>query len=453
MRPIATHAGLGRLIAALAFLCAFILLPRPGITDDGDGKLLKIVALSRHGVRAPTQSDKTLELWSRKPWPRWPVARGLLTPRGYELARAMWSDMRAMFTDAGLWPEGACPPAGAVFVRSDVDERDQATSSAILEGLGGGCGLGYAVSRDKIDPLFHPVKAGLYRFDPIPAAMDVLNQTMGGLEKLQEELSGPMNLLSAISGPPAPNLCTHFNLPPACALADIPNAVSVSPEGSSVRLVGALDIASSIAEIFLLEYGNWPDTPAGWGQVDSRTLSQIMPLHSRIFDVVNRAPTVAWARGSSLLIEMTQALTGSHYDARANDARLVVFVGHDTNIANLGRLLGISWQVNGYPRNGIPPASALMLELWERNGKKEVRCRFFAQPPQALHAPFYPDARQAGPAHAPIAGIVSAPPVVGQARFDLAGFEAMVERATAGAPLAPQQRTETVPASVRAVPR
>ena len=61
----------------------------------GDAKLLKMVVLSRHGVRSPTQSSETLESWSRKDWPEWPVKRGELTPRGAKLVTAMWEQEAA----------------------------------------------------------------------------------------------------------------------------------------------------------------------------------------------------------------------------------------------------------------------------------------------------------------------------------------------------------------------
>ena len=60
-------------------LCALLAAAAPegGAADQGggDAKLLKMVVLSRHGVRSPTQSSETLESWSRKDWPEWP-ARG-----------------------------------------------------------------------------------------------------------------------------------------------------------------------------------------------------------------------------------------------------------------------------------------------------------------------------------------------------------------------------------------
>ena len=452
--------------------CAFFFSsPAAGAVADGDARLLKIVALSRHGVRSPTQDVKTLSAWSARLWPHWPVERGHLTPRGARLVTAMWADLRGVLLNHGLLPDALCPPPGAVFVRADTDQRTRATARALLDGLGPDCAQGYAVAEARPDPLFHPVKAGLYAFDPAATATDVLNTTGGGLEQLQEDFAGPLALIDQLSAPPSPELCSRFGLSPQCRLSDLPNAVSVSPEGRSVGLAGGLGIASSLAEIFLLEYGQWPGSDAGWGQVDGKTLSQVLPVHSRVFDVVNRTPLVAWARGSSLLTEMAAALTGMHYDQRLNAASLVVFVGHDTNIANVGGLLGVNWQAEGYPPNDIPPAGVLFLELWGRGDKREVRVRFYAQPLEALHAPFdgeyptlaaapqlrrdvvspaqSPDVRSAvqnGPEasadprrHAPVAARVSAPPVVGEARFELSDFTQLVRDKTAGAPLAPQQ--------------
>lgn len=420
------------IMRAIIILLACLLLPLPAFADDS-GKLLKIVALSRHGVRSPTQDAKVLSIWSQKAWPVWPVARGELTERGARLVEAMWSDLRGHFQSHKLLPEGQCPAAGTIFVRSDVDERDKATSAAILAGVAPGCSLGYALSGKKIDPLFHPVKAGLYRYDPISAATNVLTMAPGGLGKLQEDFSGPLALLDKVLGPPAPALCARFALTPNCQVADLPNAVSISSTGEEIRLVGALGIASSVAEIFLLEYAQWPGAPAGWGLVNGARLAQLLPVHARIFDVVNRAPIVSWANGSGLLKEMSLALLGRHPDKRANEAKLAVFVGHDTNIANVGALLGVTWQASGYPLNGIPPAGVLFLELWERQGQKHILARFYAQPPKALHMDFAPG--EGARAHAPVAAVVSAPPVVGQARFGLSEFEALVARNTAGAPL------------------
>ena len=88
--------------------CAvFMAFPVGSAAADDDARLLKIVALSRHGVRSPTQELKTLSLWSERLWPHWPVERGHLTPRGARLVSAMWADMRGVLLNYGLLPDAA----------------------------------------------------------------------------------------------------------------------------------------------------------------------------------------------------------------------------------------------------------------------------------------------------------------------------------------------------------
>ena len=53
-------------------------------------ELEKVVVVSRHGVRSPTQSVETLASWSPRQWPEWGVEKGYLTPRGYGFVKGTW---------------------------------------------------------------------------------------------------------------------------------------------------------------------------------------------------------------------------------------------------------------------------------------------------------------------------------------------------------------------------
>ena len=438
----------------ICLVCALLChLPMPGIAaqqGDEQPRLVKAVALSRHGVRSPTQASATLSQWSTRNWPQWPVPRGFLTPRGARLVTAMWEDMRGRMLNLGLLPDSACPPPGKVFVRADVDQRTRATAKALLDGLCPGGGQTYAVSSQTPDPLFHPVQAGFQHFDPASVAASIIATAGGDLDRLHEDNVGALTHIQHLSAPVAPEMCSRYNLPPTCGLTDLPNSVSVGADGKGAGLSGALATASSMAEIFLLEYAQWPESPAGWGQVDARVLREVLPVHTSVFNTVNRSPVVALFKGASLLSEMAAALDGTHRDQRCNAASLVVFVGHDTNIANVGGLLGVHWQLPGYPGDATPPGSVLMLELWDLDGKKEVRVRFFAQSLEALHEPFVEQTQPAGgmviprltdPArtHKATAALVTAPPVVGEARFSLENFSLRVDKALRNASLVPQE--------------
>ena len=124
-------------------LCALLAATAPegGAAEQGggDAKLLKMVVLSRHGVRSPTQSSETLESWSRKDWPEWPVKRGELTPRGAKLVTAMWEQEAAFLREAGLLPSKGCPEAGTIAVPIGISvrgSRERPCSRGWLRGAG-----------------------------------------------------------------------------------------------------------------------------------------------------------------------------------------------------------------------------------------------------------------------------------------------------------------------------
>jgi 4-phytase/acid phosphatase len=61
--------------------------------------------------------------------------------------------------------------------------------------------------------------------------------------------------------------------------------------------------------------------------------------------------------------------------------RLGVLVGHDTNIANVSRLLNVGWRIPGFQANEVVPGGALAFELLRapRTGQRYVRIAYYAQ--------------------------------------------------------------------------
>ena len=336
-------------------LCALLAATAPegGAAEQGggDAKLLKMVVLSRHGVRSPTQSSETLGSWSRKDWPEWPVKRGELTPRGAKLVTAMWEQEAAFLREAGLLPSKGCPEAGTIAVRADRDQRTRVTGEAVLEGLAPGCGFKPIVNEtDHPDPLFHPLEAGYCALDPAVVRKEI---PVGAIEGLEQSLSGPIGELAAILGPASPEFCRKHQLPEGCTVADVPTRLTLAKDNRTVHLDGKLGTASSAAEAC------------------SKKVT----------------PSVAAGRGSELLLDMANALTGRYADPAVNKAKVVVFVGHDTNIANIGGMFGLHWQLPGYAPDEIPPASALVLTLWLQNDVYQLRARMIGQSLDTLHDP------------------------------------------------------------------
>ena len=152
-----------RLFFSAALAAVLLCVPSPSPAADAppaDARLVKVVALSRHGVRPPTQSAETLASWSSRQWPDWGIPPGHLSERGAALIRAEWEGMRNALAFNGLLPASGCPEEGSIFIYADNEERTLATARAMLEGLAPGCGMEVSSAPEGRDPVFHPVKSG-----------------------------------------------------------------------------------------------------------------------------------------------------------------------------------------------------------------------------------------------------------------------------------------------------
>jgi 4-phytase/acid phosphatase len=59
----------------------------------------------------------------------------------------------------------------------------------------------------------------------------------------------------------------------------------------------------------------------------------------------------------------------------------LILSGHDTNLANLSGMLGLSWGVPGYPPSDTPPGGALIFSLWQQPDTAQyfVRAQYIVQ--------------------------------------------------------------------------
>lgn len=423
--------------AAVAVLATFVLCsPLPGSVPAQAGendapKLLKVVALSRHGVRSPTQSPETLKAWSDRRWPEWNTVPGHLTERGADLIRAEWQGLRQSLAFDGLLPASECPAPQSVFVYADNEERTLATARAMLEGLSPGCGFKVFSRPEGTDPLFHPVRSG---FVNAPVISEPERKKLTAeLSALQDSLGADIARLSSILGPASPALCAPGQI--SCTLSSMPSALEFPHKDSrrNVSLHGGLSLASTTAEILLLESLEWPEraqlVPAAipaprvqypgtpveqkarqiimaprsdkpdtrplpfaprWKPallqpkdneilVNPATARQLLHVHTNVQSAVQRFAPVAESDGMPLLLFMTEALAGTSPVADANKAALVFLAGHDTNIVNLAGLLDLHWNNDPFPADSTPPGSMLVFRLWETEQGNVVQASFLCQ--------------------------------------------------------------------------
>lgn len=364
------------LFSLLAILTVFPTVKAGEAEKQGD-KLLKIVVLSRHGVRSPTQHKAMLDQWTNKTWPRWPVKRGYLTKRGSELVTAQWKAYRPVLAGQGLLPPNSCPSKSDYSLIADKDQRTLETAIAIFEGLAPGCAI-KPQSNEEYNTLFHPSGSDL----PELKTDKVLAELKQRIDQLNDDPAAvaALNRIQEITNCCGPVLCKKAVPEKSCTLTELPTQTSFNPDKNKLETDGKWPIASSIAEIMLMEYAQWPDRNAGWGLVDESVLQEIVPLHDKVLAAVNRTPAVAKSRGLQLLKSIDDALVSK------NTPPLVFFVGHEANIVSVGGLLGLNWTVPEQGNNPTPPGGFLTFELWQTaDGNREVRINYHAPTFASLH--------------------------------------------------------------------
>ena len=341
-------------------------------------RLVRSVVLARHGIRSPRQSDATLKQWSTRKWPVWPGNPGELTERGKALIRAQWSAMRPFFVENGLIPDEGFPVAGEYALIADEDQRTRQTAIALFDGLAPGCHV-KPVYGSRYDLLFHPDSA-IYR------AMDrqkALAEVQALLDPLttNPEIGRAIDLLQDLTGCCRPAVCGEPDGTGACPLQGLPNRMRIDPHVPKLDMTGKWHIASTLAEIMLLEFAQWPERKAGWGRVDEPVLRQLVPVHHAVFNATHRALSLAKGGGSHMLKYIRDTLLSETSPA------LSLLVGHDTNIAYVGGLLDIHWSDPVPGTDPVIPGSFLMFGLWlKANGKKEIRIHFYAPSLKSLRS-------------------------------------------------------------------
>jgi len=112
----------------------------------------------------------------------------------------------------------------------------------------------------------------------------------------------------------------------------------------------------------------------------------VMQLNIVEWDYAFRTPMIARMYASNLLDHirrtMEQSVTGKPVPGAIGKPgdRLVILVGHDTNIVTAAGALGIDWIEDGR-MDDTPPGGALLFELWRSHadGKPFVRLEYTAQ--------------------------------------------------------------------------
>ncbi len=327
----------------------------------------RVVMLMRHGVRPPTKSPPMPAGTAAEAWPEWPVKPGYLTPHGADALRLLAAADRAAFIADGVLPRTGC---GTMRIIADSDQRTIATAQTWGTAIAPGCALDLAHRpQDVADPIFSPIDEGAVPFDAAAARAAVLDDIgPAGIAGEEHRLRPVLARLDAI-------LCGAART--ACGITRETSTLAPIKAGARPKLAGALDRASTVAQILLLEYADGkPMREVGWGRATAADIARASELHAVEFRLLARPQYVA-ARGLSGIGELMRQAIG---DPRKDAPTITMLSGHDTNVANLGSLLDLHWRVPGLAADDPSPGGAIVLErLADQQGKLYVRAVYRSQ--------------------------------------------------------------------------
>lgn len=400
------HRNRLRLVTALATIVATTLLPaviaspsiaepmapaaRPVPPVPSSWTLAGVVMFARHGLRAPQtqipcagpKDVDCMNAQAQRPWPSFGVAAGNLLPHGYDAARVLGTYFRQHYAAAGLLPATGCPTGSVAAAFYADDERTAVTGGGLADGMLPDCVVDFVVDED----VYWPENPSCVT--DAKTARKASADFVGGswAEVAKGEMREPIAAMASVVGRYSPAACSALQLPDGCTLADA---------RATRTNAGPIALASTPAELFLMEYGAAFDRKdVAWGRLQAATgrnlpnaIEYVNRLHALYFAASNMPLAIAVPVGSKSLAGILHALDGWIAEPDSDEPPFVIYVGHDNTMLNIGGMLGLSWRLDGYARYQIPPGGAIVFELWRtRGGRPMVRTLYVAQTPRQLRS-------------------------------------------------------------------
>lgn len=348
----------------------------------------RAILLMRHGVRSPVSHEMQMYGNVATPWPAWPVPEGFLTPHGAELVRLMGRYYRVLYGGRALVEASICPVRNSVAAWTDIDERTRMSGAALLTGMYSECANPLLRNQDDFtvpDPLFHPQPTPSCPMDEAANRAAILARIGGNFNSVLREYAPQLNLMQATLCPPGQHPAG------SCGLRAEPPGIK-AVQGGRMIITGPIGIGSAAAETFLMESAQgMPAGQVAWGRLSGdEAIRDLLKIHRLEMDLTQKTQEIARQRGSNMMVQITASLQNGHkfpgLEPLAQPLRLGVLVGHDTNIANVARLLNVGWDTPGFRPNETPPGSALAFELLrdDRTGQRYVRLAYYAQTPEQM---------------------------------------------------------------------
>jgi 4-phytase/acid phosphatase len=156
---------------------------------------------------------------------------------------------RRYFAQQHLLLTDGCTASTKALVRADIDQRTRETARALAKGFFSGCQVEVDVlPKNKADPLFHPLRAGIAQAGTRQAMTAVLDRIGGNPETLAVAYDHPFeSLREVLLGCNSKEDCDSDRQPGKDPLRTLSTSLTTSKDGL-VDLRGPIRTGSTLAE-------------------------------------------------------------------------------------------------------------------------------------------------------------------------------------------------------------
>jgi 4-phytase/acid phosphatase len=338
----------------------------------------KTVVLIRHGIRSPSSSERKLfEPITTEAWPKWSVADGALTDHGKEAANRIGEYYRQRYS--GLLGAAGCDHAGDVFAWANSGSgRTVETAAALLKGAFPDCEMKVDhKDQEDVDPMFWSFGVGKTPLEPEQTKAAILDAMGGSIEAARKHYADVYKSADAVVPCCHVSICEITGLDPKCSFSDLPWYLKEGGDPEFYQIMGGAEMGQVISEQIRMAYTEgMPLDRIGWGKIANvEDVKNILEMHRLRYKFFEETPYVAAKGGSQLLKQIllsladgTSVKTSLDRQGKFPEAKFTLLSGHDTNIANVGALIGVNWQPRDYPENDTGPLGALVFDRLSEAG-------------------------------------------------------------------------------------
>ena len=364
----------------------------PPANDAPAGYTLeKVVMLSRHGIRAPLIGyGSALAESTPYTWPEWKTEGGHLTPKGAELEKifAHWLD--GWFDASGLIKADDCP-AGNVLVYTNSLPRTIDSGKSFVAGAFPNCDVTvhHLEAVGTMDNTFNPITRSATDEAFVTRARASLDASLGdgGFAALNRQLAVNYAELEKVLDYDNSLMCKEKQ---QCDFAAQDNTLAFE-QGKEPKTTGALRNGTGAGDSFILQYyEGFAEQDIAWGRLQNpQSWQRIIDIKNRYNDVLFGTPVMAKEAATPLLTFIANALQDRGYQhplaQAAQEAKVVMLVGHDSNFGSLFPLLRVAPYTLPGQYEHTPISGKVAFEQWrDRDGKGWMKIEYLYQSGEQL---------------------------------------------------------------------